>query len=145
MEYIFANDKMKNVVQNVKVLRYSDLYVNYSLLLATVTSLAGWRKSKTKRINVTQEVYKTYLLQEESVRNLCRNRLLEQLIRVPTSQDIDEEWNNIRACIESAITEPRKQKVYKEPLQESIQEARSRYTQKRCQATNMKSSPRILG
>jgi len=47
-------------------------------------------------------VYKIYLLQEESIRRLYKQRLDRNLSEYPKASTIEEEWENIKMAIKKA-------------------------------------------
>ena len=50
-------------------------------------------------------MYKVHLLQDKSIELLYQKRLNEYLILTPTSENFQEEWENIKGCINKAATE----------------------------------------
>lgn len=103
-----------------------------------------------------EEVFKVYRLQQDSVKWLYQKRLEKHLVNMPTSNDLETEWNNIRECIRKAayesvgmtnkirrrkglrmwnkeIEEPvkEKQKAYINLLQKNTEEAKENYKEKR--------------
>jgi hypothetical protein len=50
-------------------------------------------------------VYKVYILHEESIRILYQWKLRQYLLNTPTKNELDEEWQNIKECIEKAAQE----------------------------------------
>lgn len=52
-----------------------------------------------------KEVFKVYLLQKDSIWRLCQDRLGFQLNGIHTSNNIEEEWDNIKHIIIQAVKE----------------------------------------
>lgn len=46
-----------------------------------------------------EDVFKTHLLHEESIRNLYHTRLTREFYEIPTANDAEEEWKNIQKAI----------------------------------------------
>jgi hypothetical protein len=57
--------------------RGSDISSDHYLLISEIALWAKWRSIKSRQTRTQEEVYKVYLLQEESIRILYQWRLLQ--------------------------------------------------------------------
>jgi len=105
IDYIMVNEKLRNQVEDTRVYRGSDIYSDHYLVVATIRILGRWKKIHKVETHRQEEVFKVYLLQEESIRDLYQRRLNQYLERQSTKQDINEEWDSLRTCIEKAAYE----------------------------------------
>ena len=62
-----------------------------------------------------KEVYKVYLLEDESMRNLYQNRINKHLQNLIAKEEIEKEWQNIQQIIKESADEAvgRKKKFQK--------------------------------
>ena len=75
-------------------------------MISKISLLAKWkRRCGIGNRNEKEEVYKVHLLQDESIRTLYQNRLNEQLSQIPSTENINEEWTNIKQDIAQAAYE----------------------------------------
>lgn len=158
IDYVIVNKKLSSLVQDVRVHRGSDIHSDHYLVVAKVVLLAKWKKIR-KIENPEGDVYKVYLLQEDSIKYLYQQRLLQYLQSQETKDDINQEWNNIKNCIHQAATEAvgkkkkfrrraglriwndeieqaikEKQQAYLRTLQNNSEEIREIYVEKRNRA-----------
>ena len=104
IDYVIANNKISKQVQDVHVYRGADIYSDHYLLIAKITIPARWRKIKNP-LKSNEEVFKIYLLQDDSVKTLYQNRLNQRLQLIEINENIEKEWENIKYCIEEAAKE----------------------------------------
>lgn len=136
IDYILANNKICRQVQDVHVYRGSDIYSDHYLVVAKIALLARWKTIKTAQIK-NEEVFKVYLLQDESIRRLYQNRLNILLQQTETKDNIEMEWGNIKQCIKEAAAEAlgRKKKIrskkglriWNEEIANAIEEKKAAY------------------
>lgn len=105
IDYIIVNNKLSSDVIDTTVQRGSDLYTDHYLVIAKIRIIAKWRKRINKNLQNNQSVYKTYLLQDESIKQLYQSRLQTYLLEMPTNIEINEEWGNISRMIHKAAEE----------------------------------------
>lgn len=96
---------MKSLVEDTRAFRGPELSSDHYLVVSKVKLLRRWVKNLAIRNNNNEEVYKIYLLEDISIRNLYQKRLERYLNETPTKDNINEEWNNIKKCIEKSANE----------------------------------------
>jgi hypothetical protein len=74
------------------VYKGSDISSDYYLLISKIALWAKWRSIKPRQMQTQEEVYKVYLLQEESITILYQWRSQQYLLNTPTKNELDEEW-----------------------------------------------------
>lgn len=144
IDYVIVNDKLSALVEDTRVYRGSDIHSDHYLVLSSIRLLTRWKKYKLKQKTQTEELFKVHLLEEASIRELYQRRLTQNLLNVNTSNNIDEEWNNIKTAIIQIASEclgkrkktkhKRGLRIWNEELQQSIknkQKAYLRYIQSR--------------
>ena len=85
---------------------------DHSLVTAHINLLTRWRQQNYQNKTNNEQVYKTYLLQEESVRGSYQNRLAKYFTEVPKAPSIDSERHNIK-YVNAAKEEIGTRKKYK--------------------------------
>jgi endonuclease/exonuclease/phosphatase family metal-dependent hydrolase len=157
IDYVLVNEKLCNNVTDVRVYRGSDIGSDHFLVVAKLNLFAKWKNlSKKQERQPREEVFKVHLLQEQSVLWFYQQRLQQYLSEVPTSNNVDEEWNIIKSSIVKAASEAlgRKRKsrnhrglkvwndeiakaiadkkdAYKRALQQNTDESKQNYRSKR--------------
>lgn len=136
IDYVIVNEKMKNLIQDTRVYRGPEIGSDHYLVISEIKLLRRWKKFRTKTIN-SEEVYKVYLLQDDGIKYLYQQRLGAYLANINTENDINREWENIRACIEKSAHEVigrrkkfRKRKglkIWTEELEQAIKDKKIAY------------------
>jgi hypothetical protein len=73
IDYVIVNKRLKHLVRDTTVYQGSDLYTDHYLLVSKICIINRWRKfNRKKEIDGKNEVYKIYLLQEDSIRRLIK-------------------------------------------------------------------------
>lgn len=159
IDYVIINDKLRSQVIDVHVYRGCDINSDHYLVMAKLVLYSKWKEMKSKPRSHNTEVFKVYLLRDESIRNLYQQRLQQYLLSNLNGQNIEEEWQIIKNCIEKAAQEAigrknkfrskkglriwnpeienaikEKQKAYKQWLQQKNEESKQIYKEKRNQA-----------
>lgn len=136
IDYIMINDRLRNQIQDVRVYRGYDIYSDHYLLIATVLMIAKWKKRKTQEKR-KEEVFKVYLLEEESIRKLYQNRLQKHLERNVMNENLNEEWEDMKTCILNAACEAigkkkkirnkRGLKIWNDEIEEAVRDKKLAY------------------
>jgi hypothetical protein len=106
IDYVIVNKRLKHLVRDTTVYRGSDIYADHCLLVSKICIINRWRKfNRKKEIDSKNEVYKVYLLQDDSFRRLYQGRLMNYTLQKPISMNIDEEWKNLVQIMEKAANE----------------------------------------
>ena len=106
IDYVIGNKKIAKYIENTTVKRSCDINSDHFLVLSRIMFPTRWRKEKSsipKRNN--EEVFKIYLLENESVRNLYQSRINTYLQMYTTSENIEKEWQNIQEIMKKAANE----------------------------------------
>ena len=98
IDYIIVNRKLKNLVQDIKTFRSSDIGSDHFLVTSRINLLSRWKQQSNNRKLAKDFVCKLHLLQEESIRRLYEQRLAKNLSEYRAST-IDKEWENIKMAI----------------------------------------------
>ncbi len=104
IDYFFINDKMRPQIIDVNVYRGCDIASDDYLIVAKLRIWMKWKSQKSRQ-RIQEEVYKTYLLQKESIQRLYQQRLQYYLLETPTVECIEIEWDNVKFCMEKAASE----------------------------------------
>lgn len=136
IDYVLVNNKMKSLVQDVRVFRGSEIGSDHFLVIAEVKLQTKWKRNKPKDRN-KEEVYKVYLLQDESIKLLYQKRLQNYLTNAETKDNVNEEWESLKLCIEKSANEVlgrkrkfRKRKglrIWNEEIEKAIKEKKIAY------------------
>jgi hypothetical protein len=137
IDYVIVNRRLKNLVQDIKVFRGSDIGSDHFLVTSRINLLSRW-KQKTNNSKLANEyVYKVYLLQKESIWRLYQQRPAKNLSEYPRVSTIDKEWENIKTAIKKAANEAigtkkkyRRKKglrIWNEEIKNAIENKRTAY------------------
>lgn len=102
IDYVMVNKKLASQVRDTRVYRGSDINSDHYLLKSDIEILARWKKKYTNDYQHNQrkvEVFKVHLLRQESVKYLYQHRIVQKIEGTITSDDIEEEWVNIKTII----------------------------------------------
>ena len=104
IDYVIVNDKLKNLVKDTTVNRGAELYTDHYLVTTDLYILAKWKNNTLSKRNNNKEkdkkeIFKTYLLQDSSIRDMFQNRMTQYLIEVKTEDNIEKEYRNIKNII----------------------------------------------
>ena len=148
IDYVIVNNKLSATIQDVSVHRGSDIYSDHFLVVSKIKIMARWKKSNVKHTRENEDVYKVYLLQEESIRKLYESRLTKYIVEIPTEEDVNKEWEKIIYTIKKAANEVigKKRKIrnrkglriWNSEIKEAIEEKRRAfkiYLQKKTETT----------
>lgn len=107
IDYVIGNKRICKQIEDTTVKRGCDINSDHFLVVSRITLLSRWVRGKNnkKSKNNTEEVYKTHLLENESVRSLYQNRVNFHLQEYTTSEDIETEWQNIKSIVKQAGNE----------------------------------------
>jgi hypothetical protein len=75
IDYILVNDKLRPQAKDTRVHRGIDISSYHYLLISEIALWAKLRSIEPRQTRTQEEVYKVYLLQEESIRILYQWRL----------------------------------------------------------------------
>lgn len=103
IDYFLANEKTATLFNDTRVYRGTNVHTDHYFLEAKVRILAKWVKNK--KLTILEQKWKVELLQEESVKTLYQKRLTEHSSRYPETNNVDEEWKNIKNILEKAAAE----------------------------------------
>jgi hypothetical protein len=70
IDYIIVNRRLKNLVQDIKIFRGSDVGSDHFLVTPRINLLSRWKQQSNNSKLAKEFVYKVYLVQEESIRRL---------------------------------------------------------------------------
>lgn len=138
IDYVIGNKKIAKHIEDTTVKRGSDIGSDHFLVISRIKLLTRWKKERiTQARNKNEEVYKVYLLETESIRNLYQNRINTYLQDHTTSDNIEEEWQNIKKIITKAASESlghrkkyRKRKglkIWTEEIESCIKDKQKKY------------------
>jgi hypothetical protein len=96
MDYIIVNRRLKDLVQDIKIFRGSDIGSDHFLVTSQINLLSRLKQQSNNSRLANELVYKIYLLQEESIQRLYQQRLAKNLSEYPRASTIDKEWENIK-------------------------------------------------
>lgn len=107
MDYIIANGKAANAIQDSLVLRGCDMSSDHYIVRSKIRLLySRWKRLKTHILKQEGQIrYKVHSLQEKSIRSLYERRLTRCLNEIATHSDIDTECENNKQCIHKAAYE----------------------------------------
>jgi len=105
IDYIIVNRRLKNLVQDIKILRGSDIGSDHFLVTSQINLLSRWKQQSNNSRLANEFLYKVYLLQEESIQRLCQQRLDKNLSEYPRASTIAKEWEHIKIAIKKAANE----------------------------------------
>lgn len=147
IDYVLINDKLRPQLQDVHVYRGCDINSDHHLVMARFALWTKWKNSKVKERPLQEDVYKIYLLNQESIRNLYQQRLNQYILNTPTDSILEAEWQNIKNCIEKAANEVlgKKKKlrsrkglrIWNRNIEEAIKEKQEAYLQWLQQKTDL--------
>ncbi len=118
IDYVLANNKTWTNIKDVRVLRSFDVSSDHFLVRCHITFPKRWKKITVKS-KPEIETFKVHLLQDYSSRLLYQSRLNQKTLINPISNNINEEWANIKEIITQAAAEAigvRKKKFSKRGL-----------------------------
>ena len=101
-DYIIVNRRLENLVQDIKIFQGSNTGSDHYLVTSRINLLSRWKQQSNNSKLANELVYKIYLLQEESIRRLYKQRLARNLSEYPKAPTIDKEWENIKIAIKKA-------------------------------------------
>lgn len=157
IDYVIANRKIASQIIDTTVYRGNDVNSDHFLVMSKIQIMARWKRNKIKNVPPTEtQMYKIYLLNQESIRNLYQTRINSITANTPIDLDINKEWNNIQGIIKIAANEAlgsktknrrrkglriwtpeiaaaieEKKEAYKKMLQLNTEETKEIYKQKR--------------
>jgi hypothetical protein len=105
IDYVIVSRRLKNLVQDIKIFRGSDIGSDHFLVTSRINLLSRWKHQSNNNKLANEPVYKTYLLQEGSIRGLYQKRLAKNLSECPKDSTIDKEWENTKSAIKKAANE----------------------------------------
>jgi exonuclease III len=89
IDYIIVNRRLKNLVQDIKIFRGSDIGSDHFLATSRINLLSRWKQQSNNSKLVNELVNKIYLLQEEGILRLYQQRLAKNLSEYHRASTID--------------------------------------------------------
>jgi ferredoxin-fold anticodon binding domain-containing protein len=92
IDYIIINDRLKCNIEDTRVFRGSEIDSDHKLVeskFRITINVKHFNKERDKRIHKNPVGFKAYLLEQESIRTLYRNRLKEKLTPITGNVDTD--------------------------------------------------------
>ena len=105
IDYFLINDKLRPQMKDVHVYRGCDIGSDHYILIAEFKRWSKWRKLRTRQRVTQDEVYKVYLLQDESIKDLYQRRLEKYLLETTTEEVLEDEWQKVQNYIYKAVDE----------------------------------------
>ena len=137
IDYIIISKKLAKQVSDTRVYRGYDVFSDHYLVISQIRLYTKWKKIKTSTRQENKEVFKVYLLEQESIRRLYQDRLNRHLNSIPSGNSIEEEWRNMKRIIVQAANEAigvkkrfRKRKglkIWTEEIEEAVAEKQKVY------------------
>jgi hypothetical protein len=106
IDYITINDRLKSNIEDTRVHRGSEIDSDHKLVESKFKfTIHGkhYNKERDKTIHKKPAGLKAYLLEQESIRTLYRNRLKVKL--TPITGNVDTDWLKIKQAITEAVEE----------------------------------------
>jgi ABC-type uncharacterized transport system ATPase subunit len=103
MDYIIVNRKLSGQVIDTNVLE-NMIFSDHYLVISKIHLYIRW-KSQKKRKTQNSEVFKVHLLERESICNLYQERTNQYLQTKSTSENMEEEWENLKEILTKAAKE----------------------------------------
>lgn len=112
IDYIIVKQQANFQVHDSRVKRGANCGTDHHLVLAKFVypfprqTLTMQEQQKTSGTNKsTNKQYKVYLFYQESIKNLYQRRMTNEINSTPPSQNIEEEYGNIKKCIHKIAAE----------------------------------------
>jgi hypothetical protein len=86
------------------VFRGYDTLSDHYLVVSKIHLYTRWN-SQTKKKTQISEIFKVYLLEQESICNLYQERINQHLQAKSISENIEEEWENLKEILTKAAKE----------------------------------------
>jgi primase-polymerase (primpol)-like protein len=106
IDYITINDGLKSNTEDTRVFRCSKTDSDHKLVESKFKFIINVKYDNKERDKTTHKKpvgFEAYLLEEESIRTLYRNRLKEKL--TPITGNVDTDWLKIKQAIIEAAEE----------------------------------------
>jgi len=106
MDYVIINDRLKSIIEDTRVFRGSKIDSDHKLVESKFKFLTHGKQSYKEKdtiIYTKPPAFKIYLLEQEPIRTLYRNRLKGKL--TPLTGEIDTDWLKIKEAIIKAAEE----------------------------------------
>lgn len=107
IDYAICNNKLADLVLDVRVFRGPEIESDHYLLICPIRLQPRWYKRKNKQAenqNI-QSTYKVHLLNDSSIKWLYQKRLDELNETTTVSEDVEEEWQNISDLLKRAASQ----------------------------------------
>lgn len=89
---------MNALVKVTRVFRDPEISSDNILVISKVRWPTKWNKFKQKHSN-NEDVYKLYLLQDDSIKLLYLNKVQDYLTNTLPKGDVNEKWESTKMCI----------------------------------------------
>ena len=126
-------------MKDVHVYRGCDIGSDHYILIAEFKLWSKWRKLRTRQRVTQDEVYKVYLLQDESIKDLYQRRLEKYLLETTTEEVLEDEVQKVKNCIYKAADEvlgkkkkirsKKSLRIWNEEIEKAIKEKQKAYLQ----------------
>jgi len=106
IDYIIINDRLKSNIEDIRVFRGSKIDSDHKLVESRFKFLKHAKHSYNKTDKTVYKkppAFKLHLLEQGSIRTLCRNRLKGKF--TPLTGEIDTDWLKIKEAISKAAEE----------------------------------------
>ena len=103
IDYFIANWKAGKLFNDTRSYRGADVGTDHFIVKSEVKLRARWWKERIK--SDAKVKWKTYLLRDDSIKQLFEKRMNEIEEKINQSENIETEWSNIKLIVTSAATE----------------------------------------
>jgi hypothetical protein len=103
IDYTIINDRLKSNIEGIGVFRGSEIDSDHKLVgskFRFTVNVKHYNMERDKTIHKKPVGFKAYLLEQESIRTLYRNRLKEKI--TPVTGNVDTDWLKIQQAITEA-------------------------------------------